>query len=68
MEKLMEESVEKSIEIPWENLWKKTAQKSVKKYLEISNKSSVIRNRQNIIVIQKESLPLSLSEDINLRI
>ena len=68
MEKLMEKSVEKSVENSLGKSVEKTAQKSVKKYLEISNESSVIRNRQYLIVIQKESLPLSLSEDINLRI
>ena len=69
MEKLMEKSVEKSVENSLgKSVGKKTEQKSVEKYLEISNESSVIRNRQNLIVIQKESLPLSLSIDINLRI
>ena len=45
MEKLMEKSVEKSVENSLGKSVEKTAQKSVEKYLEISNESSVIRNR-----------------------
>ena len=66
MEKLMEKLVEKSVENSLGKSVEKNGTKSVKKYLEISNESSVIR--KNLIVIQKESLPLSLSIDINLRI
>ena len=65
MEKLMEKSVEKSVEISLGKSVEKNGTKICEKNI-WKSESSVIRNRQNLIVIHKESLTLSLSIDINL--
>ena len=59
----MEKSVENSL---GKSVGKKRQKNLLEKYLIICNESSEID--MNLIVIQKESLPLSLFIDINLKI
>ena len=67
MEKIYEKSMEKSVENSLgKSVGKKRQKNLLEKYLIISNESSEID--MNLIVIQKESLPLSLSIDKNIKI